>query len=50
MTNVSTHFMFQGNASAALETYENVFPDFVTEHIETYGDGEHGKPGTIKQA
>ncbi len=50
MTYVSTHLMFQGNATDALDTYSTVFSDFIVENIEKYGEDEQGKPGTIKQA
>ena len=50
MTPVFTHLMFQGNAVDALDTYSTVFSDFNVEKFEKYGEGEQGKPGTIKQA
>ncbi|MGI9399650.1 MAG: VOC family protein [Rhizobiaceae bacterium] len=50
MTRVSTHLMFQGSASEALNAYSNVFSDFNVEKVEKYGEGEQGNPGTIKQA
>ena len=50
MTKVSTHLMFQGKATAALDAYSTVFSDFTIERIEKYGDNEQGAPGTIKRA
>ena len=50
MTRVSTHLMFQGNATEALDTYSTVFSDFIVENVEKYGEDEQGKPDTIKQA
>lgn len=50
MTRVSTHLMFQGSATDALDTYSIVFSDFVVENVEKYGEDEDGKFGTIKQA
>ncbi|MGI9351956.1 MAG: VOC family protein [Rhizobiaceae bacterium] len=50
MPQVSTHLMFQGNASDAIDTYSSIFSDFNVENIEKYGEDEQGEPDTIKQA
>ena len=50
MTRVSTHLMFQGNASEALDTYSSIFPDFTIEAMERHEADEQGASGTIKQA
>ena len=50
MTHVSTHLMFQGDATEALDTYAAIFSDFTVETVEKYGDNEQGKPDTIKHA
>lgn len=50
MTRVSTHLMFQGNATDALDAYSTIFSDFTVESVERHGDDEQGKPGGIKQA
>lgn len=47
---VATHLMFQGNASAAMELYGSVFPEFRVHRIERYGAGEPGPEGTVKRA
>jgi predicted 3-demethylubiquinone-9 3-methyltransferase (glyoxalase superfamily) len=41
--------MFQGNARAALETYEAVFPDFTIDMLELNGD-DTAAPGTVRMA
>jgi predicted 3-demethylubiquinone-9 3-methyltransferase (glyoxalase superfamily) len=48
--NVGTHLMFAGDASAALDLYASIFPDFRVEQIVRYGDGEPGPPGTVQRA
>ena len=47
---VATHLMFSGNASAAMELYGSVFPEFHIKHIERYRAGEPGPEGTVKRA
>jgi predicted 3-demethylubiquinone-9 3-methyltransferase (glyoxalase superfamily) len=42
--------MFQGDGSAALGFYTEVFPDSAVEEVERYGKGEAGPEGTIKRA
>lgn len=37
---VSTHLMFQGAASEAIELYQSVFPEFVVKRQELHEDGE----------
>ena len=34
---VATHLMFAGEASAALELYAAVFPEFCLDRVERYG-------------
>ena len=50
MTRVSTHLMFQGNASDALDFYSSVFADFQTITREDYGAADAGPEGTVKLA
>ena len=47
---VATHLMFSGEASAALELYAMVFPDFRVQYLERYEAGEAGPAGTIHRA
>lgn len=47
---VATHLMFSGEASAALELYGSVFPDFRIQHIERYEAGQAGPAGTVHRA
>jgi len=49
-SSVATHLMFTGDASAALELYAAVFPDFRVERMERYGAGDVGAPGTVRRA
>jgi predicted 3-demethylubiquinone-9 3-methyltransferase (glyoxalase superfamily) len=42
--------MFTGEASAALELYASVFPDFHVQHVERYQAGQTGPPGSIHRA
>ena len=49
MSRAFTHLMFQGNAQAALETYEAVFPDFTIDMLELNGD-DTAAPGTVRMA
>ncbi|QGZ37077.1 VOC family protein [Stappia indica] len=49
MSRAFTHLMFQGNARAALETYEAVFPDFTIDMLELNGD-DTAAPGTVRMA
>ncbi|MBB5702504.1 putative 3-demethylubiquinone-9 3-methyltransferase (glyoxalase superfamily) [Ochrobactrum daejeonense] len=49
MTQVCTHLMFQGSASAALETYRSIFPDFQIDSIKIY-DEESASPGKVQIA
>ena len=39
---VATHLMFTGDASAALELYAAIFPEFRVEQIDRYGPGDPG--------
>ncbi|ALM51257.1 VOC family protein [Halomonas huangheensis] len=50
MTRVSTHLMFQGNASEALTVYRRIFSDFVVQSMECWPEEEASKPGLVKQA
>ena len=47
---VATHLMFAGDATAALELYATVFPEFRIERIERYAAGEAGPVGTVRRA
>src|SRR5512146_2674511 len=47
---VATHLMFTGDASAALELYAAVFAEFRVAHVEHYGVGEAGAPGSVRRA
>ena len=49
MSKAFTHLMFQGNARAALETYQAVFPDFAVDMLELNGDDTRS-PGTVRMA
>lgn len=49
MSRAFTHLMFQGNARAALETYEAVFADFTIDMLELNGD-DTAAPGTVRMA
>jgi len=49
-TSVLPFLMFQGRGSDALDFYLSVFPDAKVEHIELYGAGDRGPPGSIKRA
>jgi predicted 3-demethylubiquinone-9 3-methyltransferase (glyoxalase superfamily) len=42
--------MFVGEASAALDLYSAIFPDFRVEHIDRYGDREAGAAGSVRRA
>ena len=42
--------MFTGEASAALDLYASIFPEFRLDHIERYSVGESGAEGTVKRA
>jgi predicted 3-demethylubiquinone-9 3-methyltransferase (glyoxalase superfamily) len=42
--------MFTGDASAALELYGAVFPEFHVERIDRYSAGEGGAPGSVRRA
>ena len=46
----ATHLMFAGDASAAMELYASVFPEFRVEHLERYGPGEDASEGLVKRA
>ena len=50
MTSVSTHIMFQGDASEALALYASIFPGFQTIEREDYGVEDVGPVGTVKLA
>lgn len=47
---VATHLMFTGDATAALDLYASVFPEFRVEHIERYAAGQAGAEGTVHRA
>ena len=47
---VSTHLMFQGQASAALEFYTQVFPGFEVIARQDYGESDLAPPGTVQLA
>lgn len=47
---VATHLMFTGDATAALELYASIFPEFRVEHIERYKAGQAGAEGTVHRA
>ena len=47
---VATHLMFAGEASAALELYAAVFPEFHVDRVDRYGPGEQGAEGTVRIA
>lgn len=47
---VATHLMFAGEASAALELYAAVFPEFRVGRVDRYGPGEQGTEGTVRTA
>jgi predicted 3-demethylubiquinone-9 3-methyltransferase (glyoxalase superfamily) len=49
MKRVATHLMFTGEASAALELYSAIFPDFKIGEVERYGPGQQGPEGTVKR-
>jgi predicted 3-demethylubiquinone-9 3-methyltransferase (glyoxalase superfamily) len=46
----STHLMFTGDASAALELYAATFPQFTVTSMQRYGPGEPGTEGSVKLA
>ena len=51
MARVATHLMFQdGQASAALDLYAAVFPDFTVTGLDRYREGEGGPPGWVRFA
>ena len=50
MTKVSTHIMFQGDATDAIDLYASIFKDFSILTLERYEDGGGGPAGTIKLA
>ena len=50
VSSVATHLMFAGEASAALELYAAVFPEFRLDRIERYRSGEAGAEGTVRRA
>jgi predicted 3-demethylubiquinone-9 3-methyltransferase (glyoxalase superfamily) len=47
---VATHLMFEGSASAALDLYAAIFPEFTVTRLEKYGVGEAGAEGTVRRA
>lgn len=47
---VATHLMFAGDATAALELYAAVFPEFRVERVERYGPDDAGAAGMIRRA
>lgn len=47
---VSTFLMFEGRAAEAITLYLSLFPGSRLLHDERYGEGEAGKPGTVKRA
>lgn len=46
----ATFLMFDGAAADAMSLYATLFRDFTIEHIERYGPGEQGKPGSVKRS
>jgi predicted 3-demethylubiquinone-9 3-methyltransferase (glyoxalase superfamily) len=42
--------MFAGEASAALDLYGEIFPEFLVDSIDRYGSGEAGAEGTVRRA
>ena len=42
--------MFAGEASAALDLYGEIFPEFRVDSIDRYGSGEAGAEGTVRRA
>jgi predicted 3-demethylubiquinone-9 3-methyltransferase (glyoxalase superfamily) len=49
-TSVLPFLMFQGDASAALDLYASVFPDFRIEEVERFGPGSPGPEGAVRRA
>jgi predicted 3-demethylubiquinone-9 3-methyltransferase (glyoxalase superfamily) len=49
-TSVTPFLMFQGDASAALDFYQAVFPDVEIIALERYGPGDGAQAGWIKMA
>jgi predicted 3-demethylubiquinone-9 3-methyltransferase (glyoxalase superfamily) len=47
---VATMLMFEGNAEKAMTLYISLFHGSEVKHIERYGAGEAGVPGTVKRA
>jgi predicted 3-demethylubiquinone-9 3-methyltransferase (glyoxalase superfamily) len=45
---VSTHFMFFGAASEAMELYQSEFVEFKIQEIQQYGDADGGIAVKIK--
>lgn len=50
MHSAATHLMFAGEASAALDLYGEIFPEFRVDSIDRYGSGEAGAEGTVRRA
>lgn len=48
MPKVSTHLMFQGEAQEAIALYEKAFKDFEALERQLFGEGEGGRPGSLK--
>ena len=46
----ATHLMFAGDASAAIELYSAIFPEFSVERIERYGAEMPDADGMVKRA
>jgi predicted 3-demethylubiquinone-9 3-methyltransferase (glyoxalase superfamily) len=47
---ISTFFMFEGQAEEALRFYVGLLPNSSIESIETYGANEPGREGSVKRA
>lgn len=47
---ITTFLMFTGKAEEAMNFYMTLFANSAIEHIERYGPGELGAPGTVKRA
>ena len=49
-TKISPFLMFEGNAEAAMNFYQSLFPGSFVESIERWSEGDQGKSGSIKSA
>ena len=50
MSQVRTHFMFQGDGEAAIKLYQSVFASFKVNKTETWSEQEPGETGSFKLA